>query len=147
MLATQPRAPGSLRPRPRELVVSPRTGAPNRFGGLSYWPHAFALPVHLTSSAQRRRFQHPEIAKVPSAIPDLGKTMSYPSIQEAAPTGTTTRRPELRSEPLYSCPKLVRMRPASAPGAVFRLSAVHNVSANGIGLAVTAPIPTDTILE
>ena len=73
--------------------------------------------------------------------------MSCLSMREAAQKATITHRPEMRSEPRYSCPKLVRMRPVSVPGAVFRLSAVQNVSANAIGLAVTTPLDPGTLLE
>jgi hypothetical protein len=53
----------------------------------------------------------------------------------------------MRSEPRFSCPKLVRIRPVSVPEAAFRLSVVQNVSTNGIGLALTFPFAVGTLLE
>jgi hypothetical protein len=73
--------------------------------------------------------------------------MSDPSLLEAAQAGTNRPGIEKRSEPRYSCPKLVRVRPVSVPEVPFRLSLVQNVSASGIGLALSFPLTPGTLLE
>ena len=52
-----------------------------------------------------------------------------------------------RSEPRYKCRRLVRIRPVTVPASNLRLSQVHNVSANGIGLLHASPFALGTLLE
>ena len=52
-----------------------------------------------------------------------------------------------RSEPRYKCRRLVRIRPVTVPASNLRLSQVHNVSANGIGLLHATPFALGTLLE
>ena len=52
-----------------------------------------------------------------------------------------------RSEPRYKCLRLVQIRPVTVPASNLRLSQVHNVSANGIGLLDATPFALGTLLE
>ena len=52
-----------------------------------------------------------------------------------------------RCEPRCKYLKLVRIRPVTVPASNLRLSQVHNVSANGIGLLHATPFALDTLLE
>ena len=54
---------------------------------------------------------------------------------------------EKRTEPRYCCRRLVRVRRAMPPGAPSRLASLQNVSTRGIGLLLTEPVPTETVLE
>ena len=54
---------------------------------------------------------------------------------------------EKRTEPRYGCRRLVRVRRAMPPDTPPRLALVQNVSMHGIGLLLTGPVSTDTVLE
>jgi hypothetical protein len=73
--------------------------------------------------------------------------MSGLSLQEAPAKANGQIAAEKRAEPRYSCQKLVRIRPVTVPETSFRLSLVQNLSANGIGLLLTNPVATNTLLE
>jgi hypothetical protein len=57
------------------------------------------------------------------------------------------RGSEQRSEPRYSCPRLARVYADKTPRSLARLSIVHNISANGIGLLLTQSPATGTLLN
>jgi len=52
-----------------------------------------------------------------------------------------------RAEPRFKCPRLVRIRPVTVPASSFRLSHIHDVSANGIALLHASHFPLGTLLE
>jgi hypothetical protein len=73
--------------------------------------------------------------------------MSILSAAETSRGDTNHVGADRRSEPRYKCPRLVRIRPVTVPPSNPRLSQVHDVSANGIGLLHTGPFAIDTLLE
>ena len=68
---------------------------------------------------------------------------------EANTSGENTNHGDAdrRSEPRYKCLRLVQIRPVTVPASNLRLSQVHNVSANGIGLLHATPFALGTLLE
>lgn len=73
--------------------------------------------------------------------------MSVLSAAETSAVGRSRIDTDRRAEPRYKCPRLVRIRLAAVPDSSLRLSQVHDVSANGIGLLHSSPLPLGTVLE
>jgi hypothetical protein len=73
--------------------------------------------------------------------------MLGPPAPQLPRAGTDHAGAEKRTEPRYSCRRLVRVRRAMPPGALSRLAIVQNISTQGIGLLLTEPVPPETVLE
>src|SRR5262249_47598133 len=104
------------------------------------------LLVNLTYFAKRPSLRYPDLSSV-SEMPNPGEAMSSPCAREATRTLASSVGTDRRTEQRFSCPRLVRTRRVTVPESAFRLSIVKDVSATGIGLLLTTPLPPGTLLE